>query len=92
MSTMAQYRVGDLAPESRALVETLVGRGLGDEAQVKLVVTEPESEEAPEVDEGERQRRARVRLMEELETLPVFNPDDQLGARDIDRIIYGVDQ
>ncbi len=121
---MTHYRIGDLGSEARAVVETLVGRGLGDEDRLGLVVIgdapvpvseaeegerrrqawlrfsaeldtmPPVSPSARVADDtlGERQRQARVRLMEELDALPVHNPDDGLSARDIDRVIYGVDR
>jgi len=92
MSTMTHYRIGDLGSEARAVVETLVGRGLGDEDRLGLVVIGdapvPVSEPA-EAEEGERRRQAWLRLSAELDALPLIHQDDVLSAADVDRVIYG---
>jgi hypothetical protein len=89
-SDIATHLVKDLDPQARAVVETLIGRALRDEDQVSVqTIDGGPASDSNEASLGARQREARLRLLAELDKLPVENPDDSMTARDHDRVIYG---
>ena len=93
-SEAGTHRVRDLEPEVRAVVESLVGQTLHDEDQVSLRTSR--QGDTPHFDEteaslGARQHSARLRLLAELDKLPVENLDDGMTAHDHDRVIYGAE-
>jgi hypothetical protein len=91
-SEVATHRVKDLEPEARAVVEFLVGGVLRDEDRVSLLTSRGgDALESEDASLGARQREARLRLLAELDKLPIENPGDGMTAHDHDRVIYGTD-